>query len=331
LFKALDLLDQDDDLEQITRDLLLHDVFAVFDDQSRRLYISTDSSGIGPVEELAYASVYMAGLQEQLFGVSDLRGKARRSNFDEFRAVTAFTSGEVFQIREGYSFEQFGGQTAVNVSTVPDQSVLNNVPFIVGSTVTFPEYEGGSFVAYMYATSGNWDAVNEVYNNPPVSTEQIIHPQKYLDGELPIETELTDVRSELGIGWSRLSTNRMGEFILRTWLEQQLDFETASTAAAGWGGDQYTLLLGPGGESVFVLLVNWDTEDDAREFFDAYREFADSSTMDTLVSRRTGEAQHWWITPDKTWFIQDKGSSTYLILADDEPLVRQVFSFLPAS
>jgi len=41
-------------------------------------------------------------------------------------------------------------------------------------------------------------------------------------------------------------------------------------AAAGWGGDRYSIYEGPKGEVLYISLSTWDTENDAREFFDAY-------------------------------------------------------------
>ena len=41
-------------------------------------------------------------------------------------------------------------------------------------------------------------------------------------------------------------------------------------AAAGWGGDRFEVYEGPHGEACFISLSAWDTENDAREFFDAY-------------------------------------------------------------
>ena len=329
LFKALGLLDEGDDLENITRDVLLQQVSALFDDQSGYLYVLSDSSEIGLREELAYASVYMAGLQDQIFDVSGIRGRARRSNFDEFRAVTAFASGDVSQITQGYVDVYFGGQAP----EIPDRSqrenVLKSSPKVIRSTVTFPRFEGRTFVAELYASSGNWDAVDAAYNQPPVSTEQVIHPDKYLAGETPVETELPDIRDALGNGWSEQSTNVMGEFLLRTYLEEHLEFETASFAAEGWGGDRYTLLLGPGGEGVFTLLIDWDTQDDAAEFFGAYQQYADAMTEGMTVSRIQRDSQQWWVTPNRTTYLQSNGSSTLLIIADDESLVRQVISAFP--
>src|SRR3712207_6559738 len=47
--------------------------------------------------------------------------------------------------------------------------------------------------------------------------------------------------------------------------------DVSKRAAAGWGGDRYALFVGQKKTDVVVVLKTaWDTEADAREFFDAY-------------------------------------------------------------
>ena len=66
----------------------------------------------------------------------------------------------------------------------------------------------------------------------------------------------------------------MGEFLIRSYLEEHLGDIQAEEAAAGWGGDRYSLLSGPEGERVLVSLIKWDTFDDSAEFFQAFEVFA---------------------------------------------------------
>jgi len=47
--------------------------------------------------------------------------------------------------------------------------------------------------------------------------------------------------------------------------------DVSKRAAEGWGGDRYALFTGPGAADVLVAQKSvWDTEQDAREFFEAY-------------------------------------------------------------
>ena len=61
----------------------------------------------------------------------------------------------------------------------------------------------------------------------------------------------------------------MGYYLI---LDQYLNAPAESKrAAAGWGGDRYEIYEGQSAGDVFIAqLTSWDTENDAREFFDAY-------------------------------------------------------------
>jgi len=72
-------------------------------------------------------------------------------------------------------------------------------------------------------------------------------------------------------GWRRLAYDVQGEWGFYLILDQFLKSPAESgRAAAGWAGDRFAVYEGPRGEACFISLSVWDTENDAREFFDAY-------------------------------------------------------------
>jgi hypothetical protein len=107
---------------------------------------------------------------------------------------------------------------------------------------------------------------------PPDSTEQVLHPDKYLRVEEPLRVSL-DVA--LGSGWRRTASGTWGEFQTRELVGER--------AAAGWGGDRYELWHGPGGD-VLAMRWRWDTPRDAREFASAARE------LGATARRASGDA-----------------------------------------
>jgi len=51
----------------------------------------------------------------------------------------------------------------------------------------------------------------------------------------------------------------LGEFLLRTYLENSLPRPQAVKAASGWGGDRFRLLRDDSGRRLFVAVMVWDT------------------------------------------------------------------------
>ena len=137
---------------------------------------------------------------------------------------------------------------------------------------------------------GGWDAVNAAFATPPASTEQILHPDKYLARKAPVAVTLSDtVATKLGAGWSLDSRTLLGEFQLQRWLADAggtpapaARTAAATAAAAGWGGDRVALYDGPANAWGVVMHTAWDSEADATQFLDA----ADTA-VETLGSAGT--------------------------------------------
>ncbi|MBK8434561.1 MAG: hypothetical protein IPL28_26150 [Chloroflexi bacterium] len=113
----------------------------------------------------------------------------------------------------------------------------------------------------------------------PQSTEQILHPEKYLAAEAPQLVSLPPLTDTLGADWALVKENVLGEFYLREYLAGQLPTSTAVPAAAGWGGDQFAVYHQPStGEVVLMLGVVWDSTADLEEFTAAFATFATNRT-----------------------------------------------------
>lgn len=148
---------------------------------------------------------------------------------------------------------------------------IKQAPRAIRESLVFP-YEQGSEWATRVYRRGGWASVSQAYTKLPLSSEQILHPEKYFDYEPPVKVALPDVRTLLGTGWKRIDYDVNGEWSFYLILDQFLNASAESRrAAAGWAGDRYALYEGPRPGDVFIVLVTaWDTKNDAREFFDAY-------------------------------------------------------------
>jgi hypothetical protein len=173
---------------------------------------------------------------------------------------------------------------------------LDKAPRALRETLLFPYQQGTNWTRNLYQRGG-WNGVSQAFTTLPQSTEQILHSEKYFAHEGPVKVTLPDItpllnastgqsavsgprsalppptarRSLPTVAWRRLDTDVNGEWGFYLILDQFLKSPAESRrAAAGWGGDRYAVYEGPKGEVLFVCLSTWDTENDAREFFDAY-------------------------------------------------------------
>jgi hypothetical protein len=133
----------------------------------------------------------------------------------------------------------------------------------------FPYREGMLFVSDVYR-AGGFPLVDKMYGSPPRSTEQVLHPEKYLAGEEP--RPVADPRPPRGYTLSVAGT--LGELDTRVLLQRCLDADVAERAAAGWGGDRYAVFAGPERRLATAWISAWDTEQDADEAETALRKSA---------------------------------------------------------
>jgi len=328
LYKVLGLMAEDEDLQDILFDIQVQQVSALFDDEAEVVYVLTEVSSVGAKEELALAGAYMSLLLQDVFDVADMRATAALNDWDQRRAVDALITGDVFQVVQGYVATHFdAGQIEELQVPIPDNKLLT-APTVVLKANQFLQREGGGFVAALFGATGSWASVDNVYANPPVSSEQVIHPGKYLLGEAPLAVKVNDYSPSLGKGWAQVSANTMGEWMLRTYLEEYLDEDRAAAAAAGWGGDAYSLLSGPEGKRILVAQIVWDSRDEASEFYAAYQVFGGIKAQALGGSSRPLENAAAWELPGQTVFLGLTGQAVLLIISEAPELVQGLITLV---
>jgi hypothetical protein len=141
---------------------------------------------------------------------------------------------------------------------------LREAPVILSETMIFPYLRGLVFCARL-TNDGGWKALSDAYREPPLSTEQVIHPEKYrAKPDRPTRIDLGTL--EPGEGWTEVGRNVVGEMQLAVLLRRH----GGKSAAAGWDGDRYAVFEGPNGRLGLVWFSTWDSEEDAREFAQGY-------------------------------------------------------------
>jgi hypothetical protein len=144
-------------------------------------------------------------------------------------------------------------------------------PRVIRESLMFPYEEGSAWATQLYKRGG-WKMVSEAFSKLPQSSEQILHVDKYLSYEAPVKLTLPELKNILGPTWKRIDSDVNGEWGLYLILDEFInDSEESKRAAAGWAGDRYVVYEGNRADQVFLVQLSaWDTENDSKEFFDAY-------------------------------------------------------------
>ena len=126
-------------------------------------------------------------------------------------------------------------------------------------------YMTGALVALTAYEHGGWPAVDQLYRDPPASTEQVLHPETKLYPVRDRPHRVTLARS----ADRQLAGDVLGELQWKVYLERWKS-PRAAEAAAGWGGDRFSVTRRKDGRLIGRIATIWDTPDDAAEFADAF-------------------------------------------------------------
>lgn len=264
------------DIIQVYLDVIGEQVLGFYDTDEARLNIVADSPRFGPNDEITLAHEIGHALQDQHYGLRDIQERLRGEN-DLQLAFQALIEGDARLIEFAYAGTHFTPaqwreleESASSVS----MAAFDAAPLIIQRELLFPYTDGLSFVGEHFIR-GSWTAVDNLFGEPPVSTEQILHPEKYLAREGPVPLPLPDLAGLLGPDWRFLEESTLGELDIRILVEQFVDLPTAERAAAGWGGDRFQLFRRDAdGALLMGMRTAWDTEPDAVEFYNAYQRVA---------------------------------------------------------
>jgi hypothetical protein len=264
------------DLPQLLRDLQAESVLGYYlpgtdaAEGEGSLYVRGDA-GLTPFVEWVLAHELTHAVTDQHFDLTYLEQLEEGGRDDEALAYSALVEGDATVLMTQYLQTQMDPEAQLAVAqegmaqTTPQ---MDAAPAVIREGLTFPYTSGLAFVQALF-TSGGWDAVDRAYAEPPTSTEQILHPEKYLDADRdePQEVAAPDLPGALGGGWEQGVAVGFGEADIR-WLlaeAEELSNTAAEGGADGWDGG--TLATAERGDEVaLVLQTVWDSAAEATEF-----------------------------------------------------------------
>lgn len=305
IYGALGLLDANADLRAMFAGVLGEQVIGYYDPESGRLVVREDvmsglTGAFGP-EQMQEARLVLVheivhALQEQRLGLGESYQAERTADADNgFRAVVegdATLAMLAHALRQQgiplsaatQGIQQMGGYLDVNALVRGEK--LDDAPAILRVTLVAPYLRGLQFIAAVQARGG-WPAVNNAHRRPPVSSEQVLHPDKYFAREPAEVVSVIDNPSVLAAGFERAAVDTLGELELSVYLGQTETSGTDEAAAAGWAGDEL-VVYARGEELALVWWTSWDSAAEAEEAFDAARGVAPK--RDTAAVERKGRA-----------------------------------------
>jgi len=278
-------------VERLVLDLYTEEVAGFYDPRRKKLFLVHEteederprgflerllgsSGGFDPDEQkIALAHEMAHALADQHY---DLDALDRASPDDDTDlALAALIEGEATLVMIAETMRESGGAAqALKMSPrtidwtfrllrpfLPYASgkAFRDAPRIFRESLLFPYVQGTVFL--LHATNrGGWKPVDAAFRDPPRSTEQVLHPEKYFGAERdePERIEVPALDGALEGEWKEVGRNVLGELQLSVLLDR--------AAAAGWDGDRYVVLEDAAGRVALAWITAWDSPDEAGEF-----------------------------------------------------------------
>ncbi len=262
--KRLGLMPDTMSLERLLLDVLEEQVGGYYDPRAKVLYIvegtPEEAAGLTVSHELIHA------LQDQHLNLDSVM----RATGDDDRTAAAQAVLEGQATYEGLRI-MVGAELADNLPGGWDRAremirdnharwpAFASAPLVVQEMMLFPYLSGAEFARAFRAQRPG----QTPFDGMPSSTEQILHPQRFLgEADHPTRVVLPPFP-----GLTTTYDNTIGEFTTRLFLYEHLrEQQAAMSGGTGWDGDRFALVKTGRGEGALWVSV-WDTQVDAGDFY----------------------------------------------------------------
>jgi hypothetical protein len=324
-FRLLHMMGPEDDLLDIFTSYQSNLVLGFYSIDDEKLVLVADAPRQLALEErstISHESVH--AMQDAAFDLEELQGLADEEEEDKANTEYADTIDALIEGDANFAEAKF--ETIAPPDGTPveppaalsdaEEAALAEIPPAIRRYLGFPYAFGENFVTDLFE-DGGWTEVNNAFEDPPVSEEQIMHPEKYREGELPHELELPEISDALGEGWKQQADSVFGEYDTYNWLTTTLeDDQAAIPAAIGWGGGRMAAYARPDDGSVLLhMALSWDSNLDALEFFSVFAVYVQMLDAEpTIVDPESFQVVA-WEAPDEAGRAWIDGTNFEMMVA----------------
>ncbi|HYO14245.1 MAG TPA: hypothetical protein VE685_13700 [Thermoanaerobaculia bacterium] len=300
--KAFGLLPEEMDFAAYYPRLLTSQVAGFYDPEGRYFALVRREGDQGMADETVIVHELTHALQDQHFDLRKLVSGDPLSDGETARVALVEGDATFTMMSYALKTDELDELTSIGaalrswmkdserfVSTMPDLpggEELAKAPAWVRDSLLFSYFQGFAFCLEVRQRGGQRLLDKAFTTDPPRSSEQILHPEKWLGRrDDPVVLPWPDLSRALP-GYRKAAEGELGEASLRTLLRETARAgEKAADAAAGWGGDRFAVYE-KDGRRVLLWLTEWDTEADAAEFRAAIEALGDTWRVESLGPKR---------------------------------------------
>lgn len=261
VLRAMGLLGRDVDLVKAVQDFAGAGIVGFYDPETKELAVRGGS--LTPTVKVTLAHELTHALEDQHFNL-DRKDLGDEADY----GFSALAEGSALRVEDAYLRSLSAGERAQarKEEDIQAESIPDDLPPVVGIAFGFPYIQGPEVVSAVLKAGGN-SRLNAAFAKPPLSTEQVLDPRKYLNGDQPRPVPVPRADG------TAFDDGEIGELFLRLMLSSELPLSAARDAAEGWGGDRYVAWR-DGDRTCVRMDFVMDTPSDADELAKALREWS---------------------------------------------------------
>jgi hypothetical protein len=330
LLKLLGLLPARADLGAIEGSVFEEQIAGYYDPRRKRLALVR---GAG-VDDITLAHELTHALEDQHAELEQL-GSDPRAGDDARTAQQALVEGSATLVMERYAERWPGGAPLGDaLSGLTQVTGARPLPQYIARSLVFPYFQGEAFVqALLDVDGGRWGLVNLAERaRPPVSTAEIVQPQRWLRAEQPLPVSLAGAARTLAAdgGWRRVAGSTLGAEDVAALLSPSSGSLVARRLTASWRGGRYALwrrgpLAADGcaapcrSRDAAVLAVQTGTGRPARRLSEALGRWLARSLHGQPLA-----AGAWRLPGGSVGAVRVRSTTVRVALAPDRPLARRL-------
>lgn len=263
-------------LPETSADIQAQSPAGIYVPEQQQLYVTIDHPEKDREAQTLLAHAYVHALQDQHFDLEAVQGRAQTT--DERLAVQALIEGDATLATALYSNDDLPSADWERLTNLIVEAEQPRYGGVLGGCEAwtrlqrFPNEKGREFAGAVF-DHGGWDALNSCYTNLPRSTEQILHPSRYLgldtpagQPDHPTTVVVPDLGPVLGDEWELLLRDTLGEFVIGLHLSQEMPEARGWSIADGWDGDTFLVWERQNGTRILIWRTIWDTSAEALAF-----------------------------------------------------------------
>jgi hypothetical protein len=351
LLAWLDMVPPGTHLKSVYADFLVDQLAGLYDSDTKEMCIPAVPSGTtnpgkkatekkleaisSELEDIVLAHEFTHALEDQYWPLDDPKDHDRQASTDRGTAHDFLNEGSATRVMIEAIPAQLGdgsprsyfllwnlihsglGESVLNYElgrAWKDSDVLvPGVPETLARTEAMPYSFGYAFCTRILRQWG-LDGLDYIYRHPPVSSAQVIHPEKCWEWrDLPVPISLPET---LPGGWKQVSSDSVGEAGLAVLFGCQFKGLNRGLALArGWDGDHVALFEGSTRHRLLLWASSWDSTNAAGLFVEAW--VKERQVAHQAAATRTSGGRVEWESPNRrAGFIQRDGRRVILAETD---------------